>query len=1079
MSNPLKAKITFISAGAGSGKTHRLTELLAEELGRGGVRPAGVIVTTYTRKAAAELRERARVHLLAQGQFSLAQAMGQARIGTVNSVCGQLVARFAFEAGLSVEQQVLEKEQSGRWLDKAADAVLAGPEMDDLLRLVTRLGLDIKPQTGDKSAWKAALNDLVDQIRSNDIALDRLEGLAHANAETLLGHFPKPSAEDLTASLLAAIDEALPEIEAVALAGNKKNTHAYLEQLKGFARDLKRGAAPWGAWAKLSKSEAGASLRSTIEPITELASRSAEHPDLHTDLRKYLSLMFGLAGRAIAHYQAMKQEAGLLDFVDQEHQLLKLLDHPEVAAVLDEALDLLMVDEFQDTSPIQLALFLKLARFAKRVYWVGDIKQAIYGFRGSDTALMQAMIGALPALGGSKAVLPNSWRSRPALVRLVNAVFVPAFADTLTQEEVALAPVREDGLPGPALANWLLGGKNIDQEGVALAAGVRKLIDSAYLIHDKSGRHARPVRFGDIAILAATNDRVDAWVAALSAQGIPVATAQAGLLATPEVTLAMACLRRLNDPRDTVASAEIVSLADGTPPEDWVADRLRYVASGAPRERWLEVSTEAHPAHPVLAKIAELRASRPLLTPREALVTLIAECALPQKVASWQTLAGSTPDRVRMRLANLEALLALAAQYEDLCRSAEQAASVSGLVLWLVELADQGQDRLAEPAIDAVKVMTNYAAKGLEWPVVVLTDLARSIKDRLWAISAHTTQAFDAHQPLAERFIRYWPWPYGQQQKVQVADDIAQTATAAACWADAIEEEKRLLYVSMTRARDLLVLARSSRKPTGEWIDAVDAPWLLPGEGSDVVSLPNGEQLPAERWMLYPEAATSANADDKPDDKPQAHAAHWFDAHKGHHNRLPLFLNPSAVSGGKASVLAEDCRIGTRIPVAAGTDMAALGTAIHACLALSFTDPAIALTEIEAQRVLDGFGVGDSVSASGVLQQVKAFHSWVNHHWPDAPAYAEIPVQQQIGNGQILNGRIDLLLETPEGWILIDHKSSPLTPARWPELAAEHGPQLQCYAHALQQVTGKPVQQIWLFLPVAGGAIRLSQVAPG
>jgi ATP-dependent exoDNAse (exonuclease V) beta subunit len=85
----------------------------------------------------------------------------------------------------------------------------------------------------------------------------------------------------------------------------------------------------------------------------------------------------------------------VLDFADQEHQLLTLLDHPEVAAVLEDELDLLMVDEFQDTSPIQLALFLKLARFARRVYWVGDVKQAIYGFRGSDTALMQAILAAL------------------------------------------------------------------------------------------------------------------------------------------------------------------------------------------------------------------------------------------------------------------------------------------------------------------------------------------------------------------------------------------------------------------------------------------------------------------------------------------------------------------------------------------------------------------------------------------------------------------------------------------------------------------------------------------------------------
>jgi ATP-dependent exoDNAse (exonuclease V) beta subunit len=111
MVSKIKAHITFISAGAGSGKTHRLTELLHHELTTERLRPSGVIATTFTKKAAAELRERVREHLLKQGNFGLANAMGQARIGTVNSVCGQLIARFAFEAGMSTEQQVLEEIQ--------------------------------------------------------------------------------------------------------------------------------------------------------------------------------------------------------------------------------------------------------------------------------------------------------------------------------------------------------------------------------------------------------------------------------------------------------------------------------------------------------------------------------------------------------------------------------------------------------------------------------------------------------------------------------------------------------------------------------------------------------------------------------------------------------------------------------------------------------------------------------------------------------------------------------------------------------------------------------------------------------
>jgi len=214
MASRMKGQITFISAGAGSGKTHRLTELLHHELTSGSVRPAGVMATTFTKRAAAELRERVRGHLLKQGNFALANSMGQARIGTVNSVCGQLIARFAFEAGIATEQQVLEEAQSGILLGRAIDAVLDGPSMQRLLGLVRRLGLE--------DDWKDALQLLVNQIRSNDIPLGRVPGFAQLNADDLLSHFPTPSRQDLSLDLLKAIRVALPTIEATALSGSKR-----------------------------------------------------------------------------------------------------------------------------------------------------------------------------------------------------------------------------------------------------------------------------------------------------------------------------------------------------------------------------------------------------------------------------------------------------------------------------------------------------------------------------------------------------------------------------------------------------------------------------------------------------------------------------------------------------------------------------------------------------------------------------------------------------------------------------------------------------------------------------------------
>jgi ATP-dependent exoDNAse (exonuclease V) beta subunit len=1050
----MKAGITFISAGAGSGKTHRLTELLYQELNEGEVRPSGVIATTFTKKAATELRERVREHLLKQGNFRLASAMGQARIGTVNSICGQLIARFAFEAGISTDQQVIEEVQAGVILGKAIDAVLDGPGMSQLQTTARRLGLE--------EDWKEALQSLVNQVRSNDIPLAKVGGFAQQNADDLLSYFPKPTAQDLDQDLLSAIQTALPAIDAAAQSGGKKNTNNYLALVRTFADSLKRGTTPWGEWAKLSKESPEASLRDTIESIASLAGRVAEHGRLHADMRSYLEQMFNLVAKALKSYQEIKQEMGALDFADQEHELLHLLDQENVAAVLNEELDLLMVDEFQDTSPIQLALFLKLARFAKRVYWVGDIKQAIYGFRGSDTELMQAILKALPDMGGAKDVLTSSWRSRPELVQITNAVFAQAFSNSLPKEEVELTPTRKDSLSEPVLANWILLGKNADEEASSLAAGVRKLIESEYTIYDKRSQTIRPIRYVDVAILSRSHEGVKKLAAALSKQGFPVATAQAGLLSTPEATLAIACLRRLNDSGDTVSTAEIVSLADGLDPELWVTDRLNYLKKDADADLWREQSIDGHPAHPVLDVIAQLRATLPVLAPLEAMETVIAACHLSEKVVRWSP----NPDQARTRLANLEALIELSAQYEDLCRTGQHAASISGLILWLGEITEEGKDMLAEPAIDAVKVLTNHASKGLEWPVVVLTDLAVSIRDQLWSISVQSESAFDVNDPLTDRFIRYWPWPFGRQQKVAVADKIALTPIAVTFREFAIEESKRLLYVSATRARDLLVLARSSRKPTGEWIDCVSAPWILPEVGSDSITLPSGEAICADRWALDPVEETEAAPATKDG------TIHWFKRSDTEPARLPLSFNPSSAKERPATVL-EKCRIGERISVASGVDMSVLGTAVHDCLALSFANRAIPLTKAEVETILAAFEVTEYLSATDVLRQVQAFHAWLEDRWPGAKPNAEIAVQSLLESGQVLNGQIDLLLELDEGWILIDHKSSQLAPEHWDQLAVEYGAQIGAYAKAVEHASHKNVLEGWIFLPVAGGAVSV------
>ncbi len=162
------------------------------------------------------------------------------------------------------------------------------------------------------------------------------------------------------------------------------------------------------------------------------AARHLGHPRLRDELHQLIRLMFDIASRGLEAYQSLKRERGLLDFVDQEVHALELLCRPDVREVLKEQLDLVLVDEFQDTSPLQLAIFLKLAELAGQSVWVGDPKQAIFGFRGTDPALMDAAIeslaspsrdpdlvaAAVDAVAGRSPVetLSTSFRSRPHLV---------------------------------------------------------------------------------------------------------------------------------------------------------------------------------------------------------------------------------------------------------------------------------------------------------------------------------------------------------------------------------------------------------------------------------------------------------------------------------------------------------------------------------------------------------------------------------------------------------------------------------------------------------------------------------------
>ena len=154
--------------------------------------------------------------------------------------------------------------------------------------------------------------------------------------------------------------------------------------------------------------------------------------------------------------------------------------------------------------------------------------------------------------------------------------------------------------------------------------------------------------------------------------------------------------------------------------------------------------------------------------------------------------------------------------------------------------------------------------------------------------------------------------------------------------------------------------------------------------------------------------------------------------------------------------------------------MTALGNAVHASMATAFTDPNAMFDEARAARILDGFGLASTIDPTELVRQIRAIETWVGARWPDCRRHTEIPIESILPNGQIMQGRIDLLLEVPDGWVVLDHKANPAPSDRWGEVAAEHSGQLTHYADALVRATGRSVTETWIVLPVAAGAVQIS-----
>lgn len=1019
--------LKIISAGAGSGKTYRLTEEMVKLL-KSGVRASGIIATTFTTKAAAELQERVRVRLLQEGLTDEANDLTNALIGTVHGLGVKLLKRFAFESGVSPEVDIIADEDQQILFNKSLATVLTNERIQNMERYSDRLGLTKR----ERYDWRLEVKYLTDAARANDFSLEVLEKSKRLSFESLQ-QFLSPVSEQPDSWFKEQLAKRLQETIEV-LESNEdatKVTSTAKDTLKALSNTLQfRGSLNWHEWVKVVKIKVGAKSREAIVDLVDFAKGHDAHPAFHKDIENFIHGIFDIAIEAIREYDQYKKQRGLIDYIDMEIHVKRLLANAQVREVLAEEVDLLMVDEFQDTSPIQLEIFLKLSEIAQHSIWVGDPKQSIYGFRGAEPRLMLEIIRRN---GGVKPedIQEHSWRSREDIVHLSNALFTKAFSE-LPAEQIALKAKRtkldnpndsnfkaESLEMGDAILHW-----HFQAEGEGrmpgkpwmencIARAIKRLLDRDTYILPKGEKNIRPARPGDIAILCRSNAACQTIAEALHRAGLKAAISRTGLLDTAEAKLILACLKFILNKSDSLSIAEILLLADNQHIEQIIEERLDYLERVAQNNRERPWASD----NPVINKLHELRPQVAELSSTEILNLVMEDLDLRRTIARW--------GKVAQRMDNVDVLRKLALQYEEACNRMHTAASLGGFLLWLNELENNDKDTQGSgEGADAVNVMTYHKSKGLEWPVVVCHSLEGKLRDKVWGLNiVAETDEIDLDNILGNRWLRYWINPYSDQERgTQLSEKINASPVKQEATKQALQEEARLLYVGITRARDYLVFP-TRRNPT-RWLNRT---WHQGKEEDPTLSFEDHETP----WEWKGEMIVKETPDDLifPRDFPHADTApetiDYLAERPGRDPSIPYkidlskerlnhdYKKPKAISFPPYA---------PPLPIDEAASRYNIAKVSKAFLAADHLTDADTDRLAMAQALTQRYEVAEELKAQHLVQQSSALFQFLNKQHKVKKIWRKYPLLHHYKQ-RCFERLIDLILETEQGYVVIQHSS--------------------------------------------------------
>jgi len=805
-----RERSSLLAAGAGSGKTAVMVERFAEAVLNDGVAVGAILTLTFTEKAAAELRERIRRRFAELAEPEHARAVDAAWIGTIHGFCARVLRSQPLAAGLDPRFTVLDEAAARRLAAAAFETALeqwstacGAPAID----LAAAYGRDLEPMIARAHATLRSRGATHPRLQLPDAApAPDPAALAAAAARAIAALRAAPNNGARVDAALVALERC----ERLAAAGGEPPLPAALDAVR------------LPAGARALEHDACAAYRTAWQAYR------AACADHHA--RPALALLDALLDRFGAAYAEAKAARAGVDFEDLELRVRDLLaGDAGLRTGWAERFELIMVDEFQDTNRLQLDVVEALER--GNLFAVGDESQSIYGFRHADIEIFRARRAAL----GHDAVcgLTVNFRSQPEILDVVNAAFAPLLGPGFTPlvagrapEELRLFAPDPPGAPRVELlvcepTGWeereaelgLAGMANQPwrrAEARAVAARLRSEVDDA-------GRALR-----ELVVLVRATGSLRLYEQALEEQGLPTyVVGGRGYWSQEQVRDGLAYLSLLANPRDEAAlyaalsspfcgagSDALILLAeagrnegDGT----WAA--LRRAGSGIPPGRprdGLDADGAVVPSHPPaaaawLAALPPEQARRLVAFARFVAGERLRAERLPVEVLLERAIAATGYDLAILaraggerRLANLRKLMRLAREYER-----AEGRDLRGFLAYAAgqDLAEarEGEAALESEGLDAVRLMTIHRAKGLEFPVVCVADLGRQgATNRGRLLIGRDGGAGLKLATLAG----------GDPVPALGYDAIAESlATAEAA------EERRLLYVAATRARERLILS--------------------------------------------------------------------------------------------------------------------------------------------------------------------------------------------------------------------------------------------------------------------------------